>query len=106
MPYFGAWRIMPQGVVGSPDYFIDAFPANKEGIPFTELYLNPGDLLYFTTWHVHEVHNVEDDKLGFAIGIRPFSYIGRYIHEQFAPLSLYNLICFWGYPYHLFDLVR
>lgn len=99
IPYYGGWRIMPQGVMGSPDYFIDNFPEEKV-IPHTEVTLQPGDLMYFTTWHIHEVFNTQPEKVGLAIGIRPFEWIGRYTREQFAPLSFYNFVCIWGMLHH------
>jgi len=102
MPYLGGWRIMPQGVMGTPDYFLDDYPKDKPGIPFTEVILNPGDIMFFTTWHMHEVFNTEPEKLGFAIGMRPWSWTGRYTDEQFAPLALYNFVCVWGMIHHTF----
>lgn len=61
------------------------------GVPYTDIMLNPGDLLYFGSWHPHQVVNMVPDALGFAIGIR---HVGKedLFGEPFWPLHVYNLV--------------
>jgi len=86
-PYLGLERQYKPGKAGTSHYFVEDY-ANG-GVPFTEVILNPGDLMYFSSWHVHQVKNIHPDRLGFAIGARPV--LSNFIKEPFRPLWFYNL---------------
>merc|ERR1719204_2343069 len=84
------------GIVNTYFYKSKDYPA--PGIPYTTFDLHPGDLLYFDTFHLHEVENLED-TLGFAIGIRPIPPGSFY--DRFAPLLLYNTMNMPWILYHM-----
>lgn len=47
-----------------------SFVFDGGAIPFTKVFTEPGDLLFFPAHWWHEVHNVQEG-LGFAVGLRP-----------------------------------
>lgn len=78
---------MAPGILSTPVYWVDGY---EGGIPYTELDLHPGDLMYFPTWHYHEVQNLDPNALGFAIGIRPPG-TNVQMGETFKPLAWYGI---------------
>jgi len=68
------------------------------GIPFTEVLVEPGDLLYFPEHWWHEVHNVEKEAYGLMIGFRDkskkhfrrnmFSSIPMFFHKLTAFIDM------------------
>lgn len=97
IPYIGIRNQPGSGVLGTPVYFTDNYPSP---IPYTEITLQPGDFMYFSTWHFHEVTNLEDEKLGFAIGIRPFEGL---LTEPFGPMNLFNIL---NIPSHILNIMQ
>lgn len=91
MPYVGLFRNLPNGIMKTPEYYSDDYPAG--GIPTTEIVLNPGDLMYFSYYHIHEVLNKHPDRLGLAIGIRPGDIVKRVLSEPVTALSIYTAAC-------------
>jgi len=89
MPYLGMHKGNPEnGGLRLGDKMV----WNEDlGVPYTDIVINPGDLLYFGSWHPHQVVNLVPDKLGFAIGIR---HVGKkdLFGEPFFPLSFYNYV--------------
>lgn len=106
MPYTNTIKQSVLGVafiLGTPCYFAPDFPTDS--VPYTEVTVGPGDLMWFPPWHWHEVLN-KDDTFGMAYGIRTFDNP----IDAFAPLTVYNLqgvgkltafklILKWGYLY-------
>jgi len=91
IPYVGLFRNLPNGIMKTPEYYTDEYPMG--GIPYTEIILNPGDLMYFSYYHVHEVMNLHPDRLGLAIGIRPGDIVRRILSEPVKALSVYTTAC-------------
>jgi len=97
-PYLGARR-SDFGTIQTPGYFVNNY--ESPGIPHTTVETHPGDLLYFPTFHAHEVWNLHPDRLGYGVGIRPnrqsFSF-----GEPWFPLKFYNYFSFpLAVKYHL-----
>lgn len=88
IPYVGLRRTNKFGTTITPFYLADGYPL--PGIPHTEIILKPGDLMYFSTWHPHEVSNVHADRFGFAIGIR--ATLGPMFSERFWPQRVFNIM--------------
>jgi len=88
-PYIGMVKQNTFGVsqiMGTPQYFASDYPDHE--LPRTYVSVGPGDLMWFPSWHFHEVLNEYDD-FGLAFGQRTFRNIGT--TEQFGPFWLYNI---------------
>jgi len=86
-PYVNARKVSRLGVafiMETPYYMATDFP--EDSVPFTEVTVGPGDLMWFPTWHWHDVTNL-DNELGVAFGMRTFTTI----KDQFGPYNSYNL---------------
>jgi len=85
-PYVGVMLSKAPGILATPLYYADQYPGN---MPYTELTLNPGDLMYFPSWHYHEVINVEDNQFSLSVGLRPPAAFHTW-REKFRPLAWYE----------------
>jgi len=85
-PYVGAMISSAPGILLTPYYFTDGY-AKK--MPFAEFTIHPGDLLYFPTWHYHEVVAVHDDLIGLSLGVRPQAQSHK-LREPFKPLKWFE----------------
>lgn len=90
IPYVGLYRQNNIGVMRTPEYWAADYPGEK--IPYVDVVLEPGDMLFFSYWQVHEVWNISPDKLGLAIGIRPMDNTKRLWKEPCRALLTYNFL--------------
>lgn len=49
----------------------DYMPDNASGVPYREFSVEAGDLMYLPPHWWHEVHNMDADTFGWALGLRP-----------------------------------
>jgi len=87
-PYIGAVKrnvFAVSFIMGTPSYFCEDYP--EPGLPCLLTTLQPGDLMWFPSWHFHQVENEVED-FGLAFGIRTFNHMG--FDEQFGPLFIHN----------------
>jgi len=92
-PYVGAFRYDSGGVIATPIYWADDFPGH---IPITEVTMNPGDMIWFGKFHLHDVYNIHDDKMGFAVSVRPVGLADKFAENVLA-LKLYSISCLPGF---------
>jgi len=88
-PYVGTVKATVPGVsflLQTPVYFHEDYP--EPSIPYVEFDLHPGDLLWFGSWHWHQVRNVQN-QIGLAIGIRPKKNL---LDDAFQPMTVYNIM--------------
>lgn len=91
IPYLGMYRFGTHTALRTPEYYLSDYP---ETVPHTEVAVNPGDVMFFNYWHVHEVFNDYPDQLGLAIGIRPMDNVRRLFKEPMRTLFVYNWFIF------------
>lgn len=98
LPYSGMFRALSHGSLKTAEYWIEDYP--KGAFPFTEVVLNPGDYMYFSYWHMHEVTNIDEGIMGLALGIRKGDPVRRLLAEPVKALALYTFLCLPGQIHH------
>lgn len=89
-PYMNLYRHGSLGIMRTPEYYITDYAEDR--IPYVDILVEPGDMMYFSEWQVHEVWNTEP-TLGLAIGVRPAKPIGtKLFQEPVASFVLHNLL--------------
>lgn len=66
---------------------------NSTNIPYVDVVVEAGDLVYFPEYYWHEVHNVHPDEFGCIIGFRPLQDIVNplpWIIPQHAKLNMFG----------------
>jgi len=96
-PYSNSFKALPLGNMKTPEYFVEDF---ADGLPYTEIFTKPGDLMFFPYWHMHEVTNLEANKVGLGIGIRKGDPLKRLFKEPVGALKVYNFLCMPGMLLH------
>jgi len=87
MPYTGMIQLNTGGLK-TPEYFMQDYNGK---LPHTEFLVYPGDILYFSFWHPHEVTNVHPDQLGFALGVRRIAPKQRFWGEPVRAIAWFGM---------------